>query len=477
MNVSIKEKSDNRAVFTVEIAADDYAQGVEKQLKAIKREGNFQGFRKGKVPVGLVKKMYGERVKLDEVFKQVAEGMEKAIRDNELKTLGQPIQTEDSPKQDFSKQDDFSFEFVVALRPEIKNLPSKEDKLPYKEVEVTDQMVDEHVEQILQNNPKFVEAESVQDNDMITGAIYELDENDKPKEGGLSKEKDATILVSMIKDEEEKKKFVGSSINSVIIFNPFKAFDGSTAEIASILGLKKEDVEGVEGNFSFEIEKISRTEKRELDQEFFDLAFGEGNVKSVEEFKEKIKENLQAQYKGDTDYQFYKNAKEYYQENNLKEVELDEETLKNWFKTTEAAEKIEEDEFDSVFAEMIKDLKYQLFFEACVKEHDIQVEEDEVKAYARSSARMQFAQYGINNLQDEILDNYVESMMQKPETVENMRQAVLENKFALWLKDNCDLQVEKVTPEEFYNVPAPEAQAEGEADEKAEEKADEKSEE
>lgn len=453
MNVSLKEKSEQKVIFTIEIGPDDYAPGVEKTLKNLKNKGSFQGFRKGKVPLGHVKRIYGSQAKVEEVQNLVAEGVEKAIRENELSILGQPIMLGQDNGLDFS-QDSFQLDFAVALSPEIKELPGKEISLPYYKIDVTDEMVGEQVEAILKQTPNYIEADKVEENDLISGTICELGEDGKPKEGGLRKEDSATMLVSVIKDDEEKAKFVDSSVNSVVVFNPLKAFDGSVVELASILGVKKTDLgEEIPESFSFEIQKITRTQEPELNQEFFDKIFGEGVVKSEDEMRAKIKESMESQLKPQSENKFYQDFRTYFVENKAKEIELDTETIKTWFQTTEEGMKMfKEGTLDEHFDKMMDDLKFHIYVKNIKEKNDIKVDDEELKNFAASFARMQFAQYGMSNLPDEVIENYADSILKDQQKRDNLVDNIETQKMIEWVLENVTLEEKGISQEDFNNM-------------------------
>lgn len=451
MNITIKEKSGIKAIFEVVITPEDYKPGVEKALKQIKNNGNFQGFRKGKVPMAMVQKLYGMSAKVEEVQRQISEGVDKALRENELKVLGQPMVTDSTPAIDFEKQETFALDFEVALRPEVTNLPTKEDKLPYYNIELTDADIDARIQEILKSNPRYVDAEVVEVNDIIRGTVCELDADGKPLEGGLRKEESAMLLVSMIKNEEQQKLFIGSSLNSVIVFDPTVAF-GSTVEFASLLGLKKEEVEGNQSKFSFEIQKITRSEAAELNQDFFDALFGEGEVKSEDEMRAKLKEIYGRQNENDSMYKFQLDTESYIKEHKANAIALDEELLKKWYKTTEQGAKMTDEEFEKSMPRFFEDIKGYIYRDAILTANNIVATEEDTLNSAKQMAAMQFAQYGMNNIPEDVLANYAKTLIEKPESRNQINDQIERSKFAAWMKDQVTLEEKNVTAEEFKKM-------------------------
>ena len=253
MNVSLKKNDDAvSGIVKLEIVKDDYAGLVDKSLRSVRQKANVPGFRRGMVPMGLVKKMFGKQVLVDEVNKLVSESLFNYIRDNGLRVLGQPIpnMTEQKPL-DFDKDENFEFCFDVALAPEIHIELSKEDKLPFYQVIVDDEMVNNQVQSYRANFGSYDKVEEVEEADILKGTVAEL-ENGAPKEGGIVVE-EVILRPSYLKNEEEKAKFIGAKVNTVVVFSPNKAYDGAEADIASLLKMDKENVAGIDADFSFEI--------------------------------------------------------------------------------------------------------------------------------------------------------------------------------------------------------------------------------
>ena len=301
MNVSLNNIDATKGIVKLEIVKADYADRVEKSLRSFRQKANVPGFRKGMVPMGMVKKMYGKHVLVEEVNKLVSESLFNYIRENKVNILGEPLPNETKQKEiNFDTQEEFEFCFDVALAPEIKIELSKNDKVPFYQVNIDDEMVNKQVEAYQANFGNYDQVEDVQEKDLIKGRVAEL-ENGTPKEGGLVVE-NAVLMPMYIKDEAEKAKFLSAGKNAVVVFNPNKAYEGAEAELASFLKVDKEVAAGITADFSFEIQEITRHKNAELNQELFDKVFGEGVVSSEEEFKNKIREALAEQFTPQSDY-------------------------------------------------------------------------------------------------------------------------------------------------------------------------------
>lgn len=445
MNVSLKNIDAVSGIVKLEIVKADYAEQVEKSLRNFRQKANVPGFRKGMVPMGMVKKMYGKHVLVEEVNKLVSENLFSYIRENKLNILGEPMPNESEQKPiNFDTQEDFEFCFDVALAPEINIALSKSDKLPYYEVAIDDEMLNQQIDAYTANFGTYDKADEVEEKDMVKGTVAEL-ENGSPKEGGIVVE-EAVLMPAYMKDEAEKAKFVGAKVNSVVVFNPNKAYEGAEAEIASFPKVDKEAVAGITGDFSFEITEITRHQKAEMNQELFDKVFGEGVVTSEEEFKNKIKEALTDQFTPQSDYKFLLDAREVLVQK-AGEMKFADDMLKRWLVAANentTAEKVEED-----FPKMIEDLKYQLIKENLVKSNNLKVEDADIEAFAKRVAQAQFAQYGMLSVPEDVLANYAKDMLKNKQTLQNIIDRAVEEKLAAWLKEQVELDVKEVSTEEF----------------------------
>nr|WP_129732046.1 trigger factor [Parabacteroides goldsteinii] len=448
MNVSLKNIDAVSGIVKLEIVKADYAEQVEKSLRNFRQKANVPGFRKGMVPMGMVKKMYGKHVLAEEVNKLVSDKLYNYIHESKLNILGEPMPNESEQQPiNFDTQEDFEFCFDVAIAPEINIELSKNDKLPYYQVDIDEEMMGQQVDAYTSNFGTYDKVDEVEEKDMVKGTVAEL-ENGSPKEGGIVVE-DAVLMPAYMKDEAEKAKFVGAKVNSVIIFNPNKAYEGAEAEIASFLKVDKEAVAGITGDFSFEITEITRHKKAELNQELFDKVFGEGVVNSEEEFKNKIKEALTDQFTPQSDYKFLLDAREVLVQK-AGELKFADDMLKRWLVAANentTAEKVEED-----FPKIIEDLKYQLIKENLVKTNNLKVEDADIENFAKRVAQAQFAQYGMLSVPEDVLANYAKDMLKNKQTLQNIIDRAVEEKLAAWLKGQVELDVKEVSADEFNKL-------------------------
>lgn len=449
MNVSLQNIDKVSALLTVKLEKQDYQEKVEKSLKTFRQKANMPGFRPGMVPMGLIKKQYGKAILAEEVNKLLQEKVYDYLKENNVNMLGEPLPNEEKQQPiNFEVQEDFEFVFDVALAPEFEASLDANDKIDYYTINVTDEMVDRQVKMYTQRAGNYEKVDVYADNDMLKGLLAELDENGSTKEGGIQVE-GAVMMPSYMKNDAQKAIFNGAKVNDVLVFNPSEAYEGSEAEIASLLKIEKEKVADVKSNFSFQVEEITRFVEGELTQEIFDQVCGEGNVKSVDEFRARIKESVAAQFVADTDYKFLIDVRNYLM-NKIGKLEFPDALLKRimLLNNEEKGEAFVNENYDK----SIEELTWHLIKEQLVKANDVKVEQQDVVAMAKEATRAQFAQYGMMNVPDDLLENYAKEMLKKKETVDGLVNRVVEAKLAGALKGKVTLNEKNVSVEEFNKM-------------------------
>ena len=455
MNVSLQNIDKVSALLTVDMVKADYQENVEKQLKKIRKDAQMPGFRKGMVPMGLVKKMYEKSVIADEVNKLLGEAINKYIQENKVMMLGEPLPNEKQQQLDFDTQDQFQFLFDIALAPAINIELSAADKVPYYDVTVTDEMVNNQVNAYAQRGGSYEKAESFDaaQNDMLKGLLVELDEAGNEKEGGIRVES-AVMMPSYMKVEDEKAKFAGAKVGETVKFNPNKAWEGNAPELASLLKLDREKAAEVTSDFNYTVEEITRYVPGEMNQELFDQVLGKDTVKSEEEFKAKVREIIAGQFASNSDFQFLRDARKMI-EGKIGKLEFSEPLMKRIMKTNNPDK---DDKFvDENYAQTIDALSWQLIRDVLLAQAGVKVEQNEIMEAAKEATRTQFAQYGMLNIPDDLLANYAAEMLKKRETVENLADRVMDNKLTAALKDKVTLEHQAISAEDFGKMLQPEA--------------------
>ena len=449
MNVSMQNVDKVSALLTVNIEKADYQEKVEKVLKKYRQQANIPGFRKGMVPMSLIKKQFGKSEMAEEVDKLMQEKVNEYIRENKVNMLGMPLPNEEKMQTiDFDTQENFEFVFDIALAPEFKAEINEQDTIDFYTIAVSDEMVDSQVDMYAQRAAKYEKVEDYQDRDMVKGLLAELDENGNTKEGGIQVE-GAVMMPSYMKNDEQKAIFATAKVNDVLVFNPNAAFEGNEAELSSLLKIKREEVAEMKSNFSFQVEEITRAVPAALDQALFDQVFGEGAVSSEEEFRGKIKEGIAAQFMADSNYKFLLDARAYLM-NKVGKLEYPDALLKKimLLNNEDKGESFVEENYEK----SLEELTWHLIKEQLVEAFGIKVEQEDLLAIAKENTRMQFAQYGMMSVPEEMLENYAKEMLKKKESVEGLVNRAVESKLAAALKEKATLNNKEVSMEEFNNL-------------------------
>lgn len=448
MKVSFENQDKVNGLMTIIVEESDYKEKVEKSLKDYRKQANIPGFRKGMAPMGLIKKQYGEYLKLDAINKVVGEELYKYIKDNKINMLGEPLPSAKQEAQDLEKEPPYTFYFDIAVAPKLKVELTSKDKLPYYDIKVDDATVDKQVDIFASRTGQYVKAEEYQKNDMLKGDLRELDEKGNTKEGGITLEA-AVMMPEFIKVEDQRKLFDNAKLGDVIVFNPRKAYPDNDSEIAALLKIKREEVAQHEGDFSYQITEISRFEKAEVNQALFDQIYGEGEVKSLEEFRTKIAEGIKEQTVTDCDYKFLLDVRSYL-EGKVGKLTFPDEILKRvmLLNNKERGEEFVEKNYEA----SIQQLTWHLIKEQLVEANKVKIEDKDVREAAKETARIQFAQYGMIQVPEEYVDNYVTEMFKKKENVDAFVDRAIDLKLIEALKKVVTLETKEVTLDEFNKI-------------------------
>ena len=447
MNIVRKDIDQSNATLTLRIEKADYAEKVQKTLRDYRKKANIPGFRPGMVPVGLITKMYGKAVIAEEINKIVSDELFKYIKDNNINMLGEPMPNETEQKEiDFNTQEDFEFVFDLGLAPEFDVEVTGKDKVKYYNITVSDEMIENQLKSYTSRYGKYVQEETVEEKDMLKGEMLEL-ANGKVNESGI-KLSDAVLTPAYIKDEATKALFANAKKGDVITINPAKAFEDA-AEISSLLKISKDEAKNITSDFQFKIEGITRYHESAIDQELFDKVYGEGVVTSEEEFKAKIKANIQESLQGDSDYKFGIAARDMLLAK-YDNLVFPDAFLKRWVLATNENLTVETLEAD--YSKMIADLKWQLIKDKIAKANDTKIETSDIEEYAKKITKAQFAQYGMVGMDDELVANYAKDMLKKEETLKGIIEKVAENKVFDVIKATIKLETKEISIEDFNKM-------------------------
>ena len=447
MNITRENIDDLNAVLKVKIEKADYEDKVETVLKDYRKKANIKGFRPGMVPIGLVKKMYGRAVQIEEINKVVTENIQKYITDEKLEILGDPLpKTDEQEKIDFDTQEDFTFSFELGLAPVIELKLSKKNKLHQYEIIIDEKMKNDYLENYTRRYGELRKADITEAKDVIKGKIEALDNTGNILTDGLSVE-DTSLGIDIIKDEKIKEEFIGKTLNETVDFDLKKAFPNDT-EIAGILHRKKEEVAEIEGNFRFTINEISRFFPAELGKELFDKIYGEGVVETEDEFMKKIENEIAINLKRESDFKLMMDVKALALEKT--DFQLPEEFLKRWL--VRVNEKTTPEQIEKEFDNFRKDLKWQLIRNKVAHDNEIKISEEELLNEAANITRYQFQQYGLFYATDDQINNYAKETLKREEDAKRIAEKILEEKVLAIMKELVKLENNSVTVEEFNKL-------------------------
>ncbi len=448
MKISFENPDKVNGLLTLTVEEADYKENVEKTLKNYRKKANVPGFRPGMVPMGMIKRQFGTTAKVDEINKLLGEQIYKYVKDNNIQMLGEPLPSDKQEPVDMEKEAPYTFMFDIAVAPEFKAELTGDDTIDYYTITVDDKIIDQQIDVFASRAGHYDKVEDYQANDMLKGDIRELDENGNTKEGGITVE-GAVLMPEYIKVEDQKKLFDGAKLGDIITFNPKKAYPESDIEVSSLLKMKKEEVADLTADFSYQITEISRYVKAEVNQELFDQVYGKDVIKDEKDFREKIAEGLKAQFVVDSDFKFIQDVRKYlvdkvgaltYPDALLKRIMLN----NNKDKGEEFVEKN--------YEQSIKELTWHLIKEQLVKANGIKIEDADIEETAKEAAKAQFAQYGMNNIPEEYIENYAKDMLKKREYIDSFVDRSIDRKLTEILKNVVKLENKTATLEEFNKM-------------------------
>lgn len=449
MNVTFEKIDDVNGVLTVSIEEKDYADQVKKQIKDIAKKHTEPGFRPGKVPAALINKKFGEPVKYDTINKVVGEAVYNYLKDQDLRVLGNPIPEKND---DFDlKNTDFEFKFKVGIAPEIDTHVNKDMHIPSYKIEASEEMINTQDQNLRRRFGKQEPGDTIEPNSVVKGEMIELDENGQPKEGGLVIE-DAIVGPEHFQSEDEKAKFVGKKVDETIVFNPFNAAGGNDIELGSMLHIAKEEVENHKGDFSFKVKEIINLTPAELGQEYYDMVFGKDKVTDEAGYREELKKAIENQLGADSNYRFTIDAKDAIMKA-VGEIQLPDEVMKEFLISRN--KDLNEENIEEEYKVIRPQVEWEVIREAIAKQLDVKVNDEDIKNLARAVARNQFAQYGMTQVPEEMLDKYSEQLLSDERYRDQLISQAVDMKLFQAIKEAVSADETPVTVEEFNKLFAP----------------------
>lgn len=449
MNVSIEKTGNVSAILTVSIEENDYKEKVTKELKEIGKKHNIPGFRQGHVPFGELNRRFGKQVTSDVINNEVYNAVVGYIRDNKLGVLGEPLPV-DVVELDLKNKKDFTFQYELALVPELNIEAGKDTTVPYYTIEVTDEMINEQDKNFRERFGAQVPGEEVEPNALVKGSIMELNED-----GTVKTEEDAIQMLNGIvapmyfKDKEQADKFIGKKVNDKVVFNPWKTCDGNPAELSSMLGIDKEKAADVKGDFEMAISEIIVVRPAELNQELFDNVLGKDAATDESQYLAGVKTMIERDLEQNSKYVFRADVQKYMTEK-YGNMEIPAETLKKWLVATN--EGINAENVDTEFEKMLPSLKWQLIKERMAELCEIKIEEKDLTDFAKMIARQQFAQYGMTNVPDDTLEEYARRILADKNYRPRLIEEVGDSKLFNAVEAKVSLDEKAVSLDEFKEI-------------------------
>lgn len=447
MNV-IRENVDAlNAVLKVQIAPEDYQGKVEEALEDYRKRANIPGFRKGKVPMGLVKKQYGKGVLAEELNKTVNEALYNYLNAEKVEILGNPIPKYDAEvKGDWDNPSDFEFQYEIGLTPEFEIKLSGRNKFDYVKVKTDDKLVDQQIDDLRRRYGKLIAGEEVTGTELVLGQFVELDENGEIKEGGVMNS--STVSIEFVEDKATLKELKGKKVGDKLVVDPAKLAKGE-ADLAAMLGVTKEDLPNLNDKFQFTINEIRKMEMAELNQELFDKLFGEGEVKSEAEMRERISNDMNGMFDGDSDRLFTRKVYDHLIEKT--EMALPDEFLKRWIKMSNQKE-ITDEQIEAEYDEYAKGLRWQLIQGKLFKDNEVKINPDEALEFTKSLLVSQYAQYGIPAPEDNELTESARKVLANQEEANRVYDMLAERKLTELFKGIVKLNEKEVSYDEFVKL-------------------------
>lgn len=441
INITLENIDELNALLKVEVKEEDYRSDVEKLLKDYRKKANLPGFRAGKTPMGLIKKKYGISAKVERINQMLTEEMNSYLQNEELNFLGNPLPVMQDINWESDK--DFVFEYEMGLIPEFDVKITKRNKLNYYKISVDDTMVDKYANDIALRYGKMIQPDAAAEGDMIHGEFQELDAEGNVVEGGIQHK--STIMTDKIESEDVKKQFIDSGVGTRVEFNPKNAFSNET-DLAAMLGIEVDALEGLSEKFAYSIESVQRMEPAEINEELFAKLYPDNSVTTEEEFRAKLRAEAEGMYSNESDMRFKNDAVEYLL--NKISFDLPDGFLKKWIKANQE-NPISDEDLDKEYENYKKSLRWQIIEGHIAKENEIKIENEELKSETSKLVKLQMAQYGQSEVDENTLNGIVDNVLNNEEERKNIAQRVFDGKIISLFKEQFKIEEASVTMDEF----------------------------
>ena len=441
MNITQKNIDDLTLIVTINVDKNDYSDKKKKMLNDYRRSADIKGFRKGMAPMSLIEKMHGKAALLDSINGVVSEGLNNYITENKINIIGEPLpnESEEQKPQDWESEGELSFSFDLAIAPKVELQLSKEDNIPYYEVKIDDERKAKYKENVLKQFGSLQNVDVVEDDEDLI--VADLSQEGTSIEGTY-------ISLRTITDEKIKASLIGKKVGGKMKIDVNKAFQNES-DRASLLKVKKEELPSVDPKFNLLVKEVKRFAAAEENQDLYDKMFGKGAVKSTEEFDAKIVERMKSEYDQESDYKFMLDAREALIEKAAIALPVD--FLKRWLYTANEG-KYTMEEIEKDFDLFLKDFRWQLIRQYITKEQNITITKESLMEHAVKIAAYQFTMYGLNNVPQEQLDHYAESLLANEKEGRRIYEKTEEDLVISYVRSTVTLKKKKVTIEKLQEM-------------------------
>jgi trigger factor len=447
MGVTREDVSSNSAILRVKVTPADYEKNVANAIEKTRKQANIPGFRKGHVPASLVKKQYGKSILADELNKVVNDFLNSFITENKIEILGNPIPFEkEEVKGDFNNPADFEFAFEIGITPEFKIDSTLKETFNYVSVKIDDELINKQVDDLRRRYGKLVASEKIGDTDLVMAQFTELNDDKTVKEGGIVHS--STISMEFVEDKKAKKELTGKKVGDKVVVNPAHVSKGGK-DTAALLGIKEEDLATISDKFELSVTEVRHMELAELNQELFDKLFGEGEVKSEADLKDRVKADLDKMFANDSDRLLTRAVYDKLIADT--QIDLPSDFLKRWIQVSNE-KPITLEEIDAQFEGYEKGMKWQLIQGQIFKANDLKLNQTDAIEFTKQLLANQYAQYGIPAPEDKELTASAVQVLGNREESARVYDMLAESKLTEFFKANVKLKNKEVSYDEFVEI-------------------------
>lgn len=448
MNISQESTGLLTTTVCIEVDKSDYQPKVDEKLREYRKKVKMPGFREGKVPVGVVNKMYGKAILVDEINNLISEALENYLNEQDIQTLASPLPNRDKQEQiDFDTQETFSFYFDLALRPEVKVDLGALENIRLYDIEADESKVDEYIAHIRKSFGKFEETDIVEENSLVSCDIVEINDAGEEFTGGINTTN--VIAVDKIADKDTKEQFVGAQAGAVIVMNPLDAF-GNKTEVAAMLNMKPEDLQEPLNNFKFSINSIRRLEPADIDEKLLAEVFPRENLQSEEELRERVRKDITTSYAREAQTLMFNNTLEALLKTT--DVNLPDDFLRRWLLESDEKGATTQNDIEENYDSYAQQLKTALIRNQLIEDYGIKVEEDDYYSYIFKMMGIDQSEPELDEARKMSVQQIIDNISKDKKQMDRVTERILEEKVAAVITENVPYIKESVTADAFSEL-------------------------